>query len=59
MKKRSGLYVKTNMDHVNMKSDTAETFSAIEYGDTVDLYLNEEGSDHSDLQMSLCIGIAL
>ncbi len=62
IEKRSGLYVKANMDYVNivnMKSDTAVPFSAIDYGDTVDLYLNEEGSDHSDLQLSLCIGIAL
>ncbi len=62
IEKVPGLYIKANMDYVNivnMKSDTATPFVCDDYGDTVDLYLNESGNNQSDLQVSLCIGFSI
>jgi len=54
-----GMYVKANVDYVNivnMKSDTPTVVDCVDYGDTVDVYLNELGSNHSDIQMSFAVG---
>jgi len=54
-----GMYVKAGLDYVNivnMKSKTPTVFTAVHYGDSVDLYLNEQGSNHADIQMNFCIG---
>jgi len=54
-----GMFVKAGLDYVhivNMKSDTPTEITATTYGDTVNLYLNEEGSNHYDIQMSFSIG---
>ena len=54
-----GLYLKAGLDYVNivnMKSDTPTIFHATDYGDDVELYLNVEGSNHADIQMSFGIG---
>lgn len=59
VEKIPGLYLKGNLDYVNivnMKSDTPTTSTASYYGDTYDEYLNIEGNNESDIQMSLCLG---
>ncbi|MGD1822207.1 MAG: hypothetical protein ACPKM0_05505 [Pleomorphochaeta sp.] len=58
-KKLNGLFAKANLDYiniVNMKSDTATTITADDYGDTYDEYLNIEDNNHSDFQLSLTLG---
>lgn len=54
-----GLYVKAGLDYVNvvnMKSDAPTTMIASDYGDEVDLYLNQLGNNHFDIQASFGIG---
>lgn len=56
-----GLYLSGGIDYVNivnMKSDTPVDLHAPDYDDTSELYLNEEGSNHWDLQASICIGFS-
>jgi hypothetical protein len=54
-----GLYVKAGVDYVNvvnMKSDIPTTITTSDYGDEVDLYLNQLGNNHFDIQASFGIG---
>ncbi|PKL14287.1 MAG: hypothetical protein CVV52_02430 [Spirochaetae bacterium HGW-Spirochaetae-8] len=54
-----GMYIEAGVDYVNivnMKSDTPTTITTSTYGDTVDLYLNQLGNDHADIQASFGIG---
>ena len=56
----SGMYVKTNVDYINIENmvDDEPTSSGItsDYGDTYDDYLNIEGNNESDIQMSFALG---
>jgi hypothetical protein len=54
-----GLFVKARVDYVhitNMKSDTPSIVTTSTYGDEVEQYLNEEGSNHWDVQSTFTVG---
>jgi hypothetical protein len=54
-----GLFVKARVDYVhitNMKSDTPTIVTTSTYGDEVEQYLNEEGSNHWDVQGTFTVG---
>lgn len=60
IEKVPGMYVKAVLDYVNivnMKSDTPTDEISTDYnGDIAQVYLNELDSNHSDFQLSLCLG---
>jgi len=53
------MYIKAGVDYVNivnMKSDISSLTANTYYGENIEIYLNEECSSHSDVQMSFCVG---